>query len=173
MKVCNRMKIKYSGNFGCRFICPMGGGCPGPNGCTRSNGAYTAKKCTQCGQVHPTTTEYFHKQSAAKDGLTAQCKWCAKKYRKKYSKTITGHLRHVFGSIKQRCNDPNKHNYNRYGGRGIKICFTSDEFLDYVINELKIDPRGLQCDRINNDGDYERGNIRFVTNKVNCQNRFY
>ena len=131
------------------------------------------KTCTKCKIKYPVSLKYFYKQSTGKNGLTAQCKKCTKKYRNRYNNTIAGHLRRVFGSMKQRCNDSNMHNYNRYGGRSIKICFTSDEFIDYVINKLRIDPRNLTIDRINNDGNYERGNIRFVTNKVNCQNRFY
>ncbi len=88
-----------------------------------------------------------------------------------YRTSVRGYLRIVYGAMVNRCINPKKHNYTRYGGRGIKVCFTSNEFVDYVINELQVDPRGLQIDRIDNDGDYERGNIRFVTNKVNCQNR--
>ncbi len=89
-----------------------------------------------------------------------------------YRLTIVGHLRHTYGSMKQRCYNVSNAHYSRYGGRGIKVCFkSSDDFVDYVVDELQIDPRGLDVDRIDNDGNYERGNIRFVTHKVNCQNR--
>ncbi len=46
-----------------------------------------------------------------------------------------------------------------------------DEFRDYVTGVLGVDPRGLQCDRIDNEGHYERGNIRFVTAKENSHSR--
>lgn len=39
------------------------------------------------------------------------------------------------------------------------------------MNELKIDPRGLTIDRIDNSGNYEKGNIQFITHKENNQNR--
>lgn len=94
------------------------------------------------------------------------------KYGRVYGQTVKGHLRSTFNSMKQRCHNPKMHNYHRYGGRGIKTKFKNvNEFIDYVLNELKADPRGLTIDRINNDGNYEPGNIRFVTMKVNRNNR--
>ena len=52
------------------------------------------------------------------------------------------------------------------------VCFESlDDFRNYVIDVLKADPRGLQIDRINNGGNYEVGNIRFVTCLENNQNK--
>lgn len=95
-----------------------------------------------------------------------------KEYYQKYYATINGYLRQTFCHMKYRCTNPKAHNYNRYGGRGISIFWkTVNEFINYVINVLKIDPRGLQVDRIDNNGHYEPGNIRFVTRKENMQNR--
>ncbi len=90
---------------------------------------------------------------------------------KRYRSTIRGMLRNTFAHIKERCNDPNHSRYKDYGGRGIKLKFTSDEFVNYVVNVLKIDPRRLEVDRIDNNGNYEPGNIRFVTHKKNCNNK--
>ncbi|KKK51461.1 hypothetical protein LCGC14_3114730 [marine sediment metagenome] len=78
--------------------------------------------------------------------------------------------------MNQRCSDPKAHNYNRYGGRGIKCLFKSlDTFRDYVMNGSGYDTieklKGLQIDRIDNNGHYEKGNIRFVTAKENSNNR--
>ena len=93
-------------------------------------------------------------------------------YDRKYRKTLIGYLRKLFVLIKQRCNNPKTSNYKYYGGRGIKCLFKSvDDFVDYVVNALQVDPRGLQIDRIDNDRHYERGNIRFVTPKENSNNR--
>ena len=86
--------------------------------------------------------------------------------------TIVGHLRRLFESMKYRCTNPNCPIYKYYGGRGIKVCFESlDDFCNYVINILKIDPRGLTIDRIDNDGNYEKGNIRFITRAENNKNK--
>lgn len=94
------------------------------------------------------------------------------KLSRKYSKTIIDCLRRRFHVIRQRCNNPKCKAYKWYGGRGIKCKFkSSDEFINYVINELRINSCELEIDRIDNDGNYELGNIRFITHKENMNNR--
>lgn len=143
------------------------------------------KNCSKCKKQKPFSAFYEDKRN--KSGFTCWCKKCLNinskqyrqthrkqiaKYDRKYRKTLVGYLRHIFRSIKQRCNNPKQPVYKYYGGRGIKCLFkSSQEFVDYVMNELKIDPRGLQIDRINNNGHYEKGNIRFVTHSENLKNR--
>ncbi|KKK52272.1 hypothetical protein LCGC14_3106590 [marine sediment metagenome] len=154
------------------------------------------KICPKCERELP--VEAFNKCRSTKDGLQGSCRECYREYQQKnraritqyqrgyrkrnqdrgqvawekYYNTIAGRLRQVFNDIKQRCDNPNCESFENYGGRGIKNKFGSlDEFRDYVTNELKVDPRGLQVDRIDNDGHYEKGNIRFVTAKVNMNNR--
>ncbi len=145
-----------------------------------------SKVCTKCGAELLATPDYFHRHKQHRDGLCTQCKQCrkytGKVYRRKhadqlrrtdreYYNTTVGHLRHVYSNMNQRCNDPKSSGYKYYGERGIKLLFTPDQFVDYVVNTLKVDPHGLTIDRIDNDGHYEPGNIRFVTHKKNCQNR--
>ena len=146
------------------------------------------KQCTKC--ENEKDKSEFSKNSKNADGLRYWCRKCCsnyeKKYRqteqgkqatskagKKYRKTPMGCFRHCFQAIKQRCNNPKAHNYKHYGGRGIKCLFkSSDEFISYVLNKLQIDsPHGFDIDRINNDGNYEPGNIRFVTHAENLRNK--
>lgn len=118
--------------------------------------------------------QYRRKNKAARKQYTPSEKYKTmdKQYGKKYYATVNGHLHRVFNAMKSRCTNPNITNYHRYGGRGVKVCFDSaTEFIDYVINTLQINPKGLQIDRIDNNGNYEKGNIRFVTAKENCKNR--
>ena len=145
------------------------------------------KTCSKCGKEKPTIE--FHKDRTKKDGLYSSCRGCNAEYIKvyreqhleqernrcrKYYKSLRGYLKNVFHCMKQRCCNPKVHNYHRYGGRGIKINFKSEaEFIDYIINELQVNPRGLLIDRINNNGNYEKGNIRFVTAKQSVKNRRY
>ena len=89
--------------------------------------------------------------------------------------TLNGYLGRVFNNINSRCNNPKCPDYKYYGGRGIQNKFTLDDFRKYVKEDLGYDTiekiKGLQIDRINNDGNYEPGNIRFVTPKINANNR--
>ena len=83
---------------------------------------------------------------------------------KNYTDTVDGHLRVAFSNIKRRCTSFKGKDYKNYGGRGIQNKFTSSEgLINYVINVLQIDPRGLEIHRIDNDGNYEVGNIVFLT----------
>lgn len=75
--------------------------------------------------------------------------------------------------MKSRCLDSNHRSFPRYGGRGIKIFHhwinNPKMFIDYCMALPSYAP-GLRIDRIDNDGNYEPGNIRFVTSKQNSRN---
>ena len=74
----------------------------------------------------------------------------------------------AYMSAKERCTNPNKDNYACYGGRGIKFLFKSfEEFFA----ELGERPSGLSLDRINNNGNYETGNVRWATKFIQVHNR--
>ncbi len=64
--------------------------------------------------------------------------------------------------IKHRCTNPRDFSYTYYGGKGIKLCFTAGELLDWLVGR-SIDPHGLDIHRINNDGNYTLDNIEFLT----------
>lgn len=90
--------------------------------------------------------------------------------------TKHGHCYHplynVWLNIKRRCLNPSHPVYHRYGGRGIKVCdkWLSDfgNFYAWAINKWE---KGLQIDRIDNNGNYDPNNCRFVTSKQNNSNR--
>jgi hypothetical protein len=62
-----------------------------------------------------------------------------------------------------------------YGARGISVCDRwRDSFLDFVSDlrqEIGDPPDGYTLDRINNDGNYEPGNVRWATHRQQCSNR--
>lgn len=113
-----------------------------------------------------------NKQAVKKYQQSKSGKINKQKQDRKWCSSIRGHLSKVFSNIKCRCNNPKNARYKDYGGRGIQNKFNSfNEFADYVINRLHIDPRNFTIDRIDNDGNYEPGNIRFTTYAENNKNR--
>jgi hypothetical protein len=43
------------------------------------------KTCTKCGETHPSTSEFFYKASANRDGMTSECKPCFNARNKAYA----------------------------------------------------------------------------------------
>jgi hypothetical protein len=68
---------------------------------------------------------------------------------------------------KNRCNSQSSKNWHNYGGRGIEFRFRN---FRQFIRELGPRPDGKSLDRINNDGHYEPGNVRWATPKEQCNN---
>lgn len=71
--------------------------------------------------------------------------------------------------MKNRCNNPKDINYGNYGGRGIRVC---DRWASYenFRNDMGQKPNGYHLDRIDNDGNYEPVNCRWVTHSQNARN---
>lgn len=78
-------------------------------------------------------------------------------------------------NVKQRCLDKSAPHYAEYGARGITICeeWQTDfqAFFDYVSKLEHFNEEGYTLDRINNDGNYEPGNVRWATRKEQTRNR--
>ena len=75
--------------------------------------------------------------------------------------------------MKSRCYTPSHPSYERYHEKGIKVCdewlSSFESFRDWAINNGFSEE--LSLDRINNDGNYEPDNCRWVTAKVQANNR--
>lgn len=73
--------------------------------------------------------------------------------------------------MRDRCNNPNNPAYQNYGGRGIKVCDDwGNSFISYY-EYVGIQPSSMSLDRIDNDGNYEPGNVRWATNTIQAINR--
>jgi len=80
-------------------------------------------------------------------------------------------LHMVWCSIIQRCENPKNKWFKNYGGRGISVFPGWHDYATFLRDMGPKYQSGLTIDRENNDGNYEPGNCRWVTNKVNCRNQ--
>lgn len=84
-------------------------------------------------------------------------------------------IRRCWSHIKQRCFNENNRKYKHYGGRGITMFRPwIDDFLsfyNFVSTLPGWDNPELSIDRINNDGHYEPGNLRWATKEQQKANR--
>ena len=78
----------------------------------------------------------------------------------------------AWGNMKTRCYWKKHQYYRNYGGRGITVC---DEWLhDFEAFHRYVGNRPSphhELDRIDNNGNYEPGNVRWVTRQVQAINR--
>jgi hypothetical protein len=77
----------------------------------------------------------------------------------------------VWRGTKQRCDDKNHEGYANYGGRGIKYCDNWKAFEGFYNDMGEAYQTGLTIDRKNNDGNYEPENCRWITQKMQCNNK--
>lgn len=131
-----------------RFLCK----CECGNTVVRYLCALNRKQDSSCGCSYADLTEYTRKYTDEQRNSFLYSTW---------------------SGMKQRCYDPNSSSYRNYGGRGIRIC---DEWrTDYIsFYEWAIAhgaAKHLTIDRIDNKGNYEPSNCRWVDNATQAVNK--
>ena len=124
------------------------------------NHCYVLTECIGC------HAKQWIELSSLTAGKSKGCQNCSQK------RTIPLWLDRRLTAAKQRCTNPKDANYKNYGARGIEFKFASvmDAGL-YILENMGIPARELELDRIDTNGNYEPGNLRFVTRKENMANR--
>lgn len=139
---------------------------PYPNGARLS---YWNCRCI-CGKIKAVAS------CALKSGSTKSCGCMRKAIRKKsiWSHGLQKTVEYVtLRSMKERCNNTNHPHYDRYGGRGIKVC---DQWLGAggilkFIEDMGMRPSpSHSIDRIDNDKGYTPENCRWATRKQQSRN---
>ena len=149
--------------------------------CLTPRGSYEYKalcRCT-CG------SETYVTRYTLKSGRSTRCNVCAKKASSKkrwwcYAGAMADveHRSRLLSRLSAaiaRCHNPKNSYFKHYGERGISVCdeWRADRaaFLRYIQTCPGWDIPSLEMDREEVDGNYEPGNIRFVTRAVNLQNK--
>ena len=107
------------------------------------------KTCKRCGTVGQWSRSY---------GLT--CSACQMKRAKAHrlANLEICQLRAVHAGMLQRCYNPNKRGYARYGGRGITVCDRWRASFQDWLQDMGPRPKGYTIERMDNDGNYEPSN---------------
>lgn len=133
----------------------------------RPNGTlirYVELKCLQCLSPFEVTLHNARRIQQKCCGTS-----CAKKYVEDFPGGNEQHPLYCrWLSMTQRVTNPNSDMYYRYGGRGIKILDNLDcfkEYVDYLATlpgYIENPPKSVQVDRIDNEGNYCKGNLRWT-----------
>ncbi len=132
----------------------------------RVDGSHWHCAC-DCGNTCTATTDQLRQGDKKTCGCEAR--------NVKRSKITGTNLYDTYRNMLNRCNNPHHPNYKYYGARGIKVAEEwtgpngGDNFADWAFSHGY--QKNLQIDRIDNDGNYEPSNCRWVTSKENCNNR--
>jgi len=89
-----------------------------------------------------------------------------KNFRHGLSKT---NIYKIWLGMRDRCVNPNSNRFDRYGGRGIKVCRRWNNFKNFL-KDMGSRPSGYSIERINNDKSYSPSNCRWATTSEQMRN---
>jgi hypothetical protein len=109
--------------------------------------------------------------SAVRIGRTRSCGCLARsglsnrRHGKRHSQVYN-----VWCNMKARCSNPQHPAYHNYGGRGIGFAPDWQSFENFLRDVGEPPSPKHTFDRINNDGNYEPGNVRWASRAIQARN---
>lgn len=86
---------------------------------------------------------------------------------------VVGYADRTYGiwqAMKDRCNNPNRHDWHRYGGAGIKVCDAWNNSFEQFVKDMGEAPEKLSLDRIDGLKGYSLENCKWATYKEQALN---
>lgn len=131
----------------------------------KKNGRFWLCRC-DCGNLTVV------RETDLRRGNTKSC-GCLRKERLQIHGDRYTRLYNIWKGMKKRCGYQKAVNYKNYGGRGIKVCSAWEKsfsaFREWALQNGYQDD--LTIDRVDNNGNYEPGNCRWVTMKEQNHNK--
>ena len=122
--------------------------------CTRTGSALTGGKVRSCGCLRAEINALSLAKSNTKHGRTRTAEYRA------------------WTSMKKRCTDSRSPSWPDYGGRGITVCERwAHSFVAFLVDVGERPSPLHSIDRIDNDGNYEPGNVRWATREQQARNK--
>lgn len=144
----------------------------------RQNVLWCRCLCTACGNEKEIRKHFI--LGVGKHGGTRSCGCMAGRLNSQSHCKISppGSKKHslypTWHGIRDRCLNPNRRSYKRYGGRGVTIHpdwkDNFSAFSTWIDSNLGPRPDGHSLDRIDNSKGYEPGNLRWADDKTQCNN---
>jgi hypothetical protein len=118
----------------------------------------------RCGELTEAGLSLLHK------GLKKSC-GCTNPGSTKHGMSDTPEF-HTYMTMRARCYRSNMKQYANYGGRGIKVCDRWLASFESFYEDMGPRPTARHSlDRIDVNGDYEPGNVRWATDDVQARNK--
>lgn len=162
---------EYDGNF-IREVAPVFRG--------KRKDRMVELRCVVCGKLF--TVSYNNSKRTRQKTCSNQCGGVLKR-KVAELRADTHPVYTTWLSMRDRCNNPNNAAFPRYGGRGIKVDATFDSFVEYMRHVTSLPGYPFRgdgsratnhtLDRVNPDGHYTKGNLRWTGSSTQAANKSF
>ena len=136
----------------------------------RTNNGTIVYKCRcECGNTHHASTNSLRQYVIKSCGCLNRERFDSKPF-KTHGMAGT-RIYKTWQGMLARCNKPTSTSYDRYGGRGIKVCKRWHKFVNFYSDMKEGYNDTLTIDRVNPNGNYCKSNCRWATFQEQAENK--